>query len=132
MNFKKEVFKRTPKVVVVDNNIHITFLKELFRTFYISLIFTSKAPGTRHQDLSMGAFSVNFNFKLFFGDFFVIFNFVKVEWSDKIYDIFCTGSSNHGVERPDTDARRGVNFLRSFRPERVLPSGAASLAAQAT
>ena len=68
----------------------------------------------------------------FFWDFFVIFNFVKVEWSDKIYDIFCTGSSNHGVERPDTDARRGVNFLRSFRPERVLPSGAASLAAQAT
>ena len=47
MNFKKEVFKRTPKVVVVDNNIHITFLKELFRTFYISLILTSKAPGTR-------------------------------------------------------------------------------------
>ena len=62
----------------------------------------------------------------------MIFDFVNVEWSDKIYDIFSTASSNRGAERPDTDARRGVNFVRSFRRERVLPSGAASLAAQAT
>ena len=78
----------------------------------------------------MGALSVNF--ENFLGMFFVIFDFVNVEWSDKNYDLFSTGSSNRGAERPVTDARRGVNFLRSFRPERVLPSGAASLAAQAT
>ena len=69
----------------------------------------------------MGAFSVNFD--LFFGDFFVIFDFVNVEWSDKIYDIFSTASSNRGAERPDTDVRRGVTSVRSFRRNRGEPFG---------